>query len=110
MPYWHQPCACASASKTSVGVRLTTSNQLLLERSGIANAALVLDVVGGAPAASVDPIVALDEVREGVPRHALKPTDRVLNARHGLSLPRASAPLSTSPCREHRRSKSLFIR
>ena len=43
-------------------------DQLLLQSAGIADAALVLGVMGDAPAPSVDPVVALDQLRKGVPR------------------------------------------
>ena len=50
------------------GMRASRPDQLLLQSAGIADAALVLGVMGDAPASSVDPVVALDQLRKGVPR------------------------------------------
>ena len=50
------------------GMSAARPDQLLLQSAGIADAALVLGVMGDAPAPSVDPVVALDQLRKGVPR------------------------------------------
>ena len=54
------------------GMRATRPDQLLLQRAGIADAAFVLGVMGDAPAPSVDPVVALDQLGKGVPRGRIK--------------------------------------
>ena len=53
-------------------------DELLLQRAGIADAALVLGVKGDAPAPSVDPVVALDQLRKGVPRGRVERAGLVL--------------------------------
>ena len=50
------------------GMRAARLDELLLQGAGIALAASVLAVEGDAPAPAVDAVVALDELREGVPR------------------------------------------
>jgi hypothetical protein len=47
-------------------------DQLLLQRAWIADAALILDVMDNAPAPSVDTVVALDQLREGIPRGSVE--------------------------------------
>lgn len=62
----------------------TASDQPLLECSWIADAALVLDVVRGAPTSSINAVVALDKIYEGVPRLSVELTDCVLGVGHRL--------------------------
>ena len=50
------------------GMRAACPDELLLQRAGIADAALVFGVKGDAPAPTVDPVVAFDQLRESVPR------------------------------------------
>ena len=54
------------------GMRTARPDQLLLQRAGIADAALVFGMKGDAPAASVDPVVALHQLGKGVPRGRLE--------------------------------------
>ena len=59
------------------GMRPTRPDQLLLQRARIADAALVLGVKADAPTPSVDPVVALDQLRKCVPRRCVERTRRV---------------------------------
>lgn len=66
------------------GVRRSSVDEFVLQLSRVAHAPLVLDVVRRAPAPAVDPVVALDEVGEEVPRGAVQRADgeRRLRLRH----------------------------
>jgi Trk K+ transport system NAD-binding subunit len=58
------------------GVGATSLDQRFLQRAGIADAPLVFGVVGDAPAASVDAVVALAELRKGFPGGRVERTGR----------------------------------
>ncbi len=73
------------------GAGAAGSNECFLQRPRVARSPLVLDVVRDAPAAAVDPIVALDEVGERIPRARIQPSRRVLGQG------RVSAALSLRP-------------
>ena len=68
-------------------MRAARPDQLLLQRAGIADAALVLGVIGDAPAPSVDPVVALDQLRKGVPRGRVERAGLVGGPSAGLTPP-----------------------
>jgi hypothetical protein len=55
---------------------------MLLQHTGIADATLVLRVMDDAPAPSVDPIVAFDELGEGSPARDVEGSDCEGHARH----------------------------
>lgn len=57
-------------------------NQLFLQRSRIADATFVFDVVRGAPASPVDAVVALDQFDERAPRRGVEPTNGVRRKGH----------------------------
>jgi len=58
-------------------MRVARLHEVLLQCAGIACPALVCRVERDAPAASVDPVVALDQFRERVPGGCIQRADRV---------------------------------
>src|SRR5215469_3756341 len=64
-------------------MRVPRTYELLLQRPGITDPGLIRGVKGYAPAASVDPVVALDQLRERVPGGCVQRPCRV-----GLKLAR----------------------
>lgn len=63
------------------GVRVAGARQLLLQRTGVAAAALVGRVKSDEPASAVDPVVAFDQLCERVSGGRVERPDRVGNGR-----------------------------